>query len=68
MGHGEIEPNEPRVPPSVKDGRKGGIGECDGQTDVLESGLKGGAGSMYSPDDLSASVNEKVSKRHGEVG
>lgn len=68
MGKGEIDYVNPQPPPSVKQGRAGGVGEAGGQADVLESGLKGATGPLPSPDDTSASVNEKVSKRHGEVG
>lgn len=61
MGRGEIEYNDPRVPPSVKDGRRGGVGESGGQGDILESGLKGGDGPTPGKNDIGASVNEHVS-------
>lgn len=68
MGRGEIDYNDPRVPPSVKQGRTGGVGEAGGQGDILESGLKGGTGPLPEPDAVEGSVNEVVSKRHGEIG
>jgi hypothetical protein len=68
MGRGEIDYNNPRVPPSVKQGRTGGVGEAAGQGDILECGLKGGAGPLPAPDATDGSVNTVVSKRHGEIG
>lgn len=65
MGKGELDYNDPRVPPSVKMGRTGGVGEAGGQGDILESGFKGAAGTLPDKGDVSASVSETVSKAVG---
>lgn len=69
MGRGESgDYTVSQPPPSVTEGRTGGVGEAGGQGDILESGLKGAEGPLPGVTDLSASVNEKSSKLHGEVG
>lgn len=61
LGAGEIQYHEPDVT-TVKRGQRGGLEQCADQTRVLESGLKGAAGTAPGNEDTAGSVDTRCSK------
>lgn len=61
-GPGEMSHLEATVPPSVKQGGRGGVEQADGQTDIMESGLKGGAGETPAANAAAGTINQPMTK------
>lgn len=61
MGRGELGQYTDAPSAAGTKGARGGLEQCDGQSDVLESGLKGAAGGTPGPDETGAAVNQPVS-------